>query len=131
MAKEVASAGGTAFGEYFAELRRRYTGKSLRQFCSDHGFDPGNISKMERGKLPPPQSSEILERYASALGLEEGSDGWYEFFDRAAASRGEIPPDLLNDADLVQSLPILFRTLRGSRVSDEQLSRLAEILRKA
>lgn len=131
MTTESTGSRGADFGSYFAGLRRRNTEMSLRQFCSEHGFDAGNISKLERGKLPPPQSPEILERYASALGLQEGSDGWYEFFDRAAASRGEIPPDLLQDAEVAKSLPALFRTLRGTRLSEEQLKELLQVLRKA
>ncbi len=52
------------FGDFFAELRRRQAGKSLRQFCLHHDFDPGNISKIERGRLSPPRSPEKLATYA-------------------------------------------------------------------
>ena len=119
------------FGRYFAELRRERLGMTLRRFCERHGFDPGNISKLERGKLPPPQSPDLLEKYARALGLKKGSDEWYEFFDRAAAARGEIPADVLEDDEVVAHLPVLFRTLRGDRVSDEQLRKLIEIIKGA
>jgi transcriptional regulator with XRE-family HTH domain len=119
------------FGRYFAQLRRERTGLSLRQFCKRHGFDPGNISKLERGKLPPPQSREKLEQYARALGLEEGSEQWYELFDRAATARGRLPEELLDKEEVVAKLPLLFRTLRGDRVDDQELERLMEILRRA
>ncbi len=43
------------FGEYFKK-KRLEIGKTLRQFCLENGLDPGNISKIERGILRPPQS---------------------------------------------------------------------------
>ena len=117
------------FGNYFKELRikRRMT---LRRFCEEFGFDPGNISKLERGLLPPPQSRGKLEQYAQALGLKKGTSAWYEFFDLAAASRGQIPQEILKDDKLVAKLPVLFRTLRGERVPEKKLDELVEIIRK-
>lgn len=119
------------FGSFFAEIRRRSAGKSLRQFCLDNDLDPGNISKIERGRLSPPRSPEKLARYARALGLEEGSDEWLEFFDLAALARGEIPPDVAQDADLMAQLPVLFRTIRGEKVPDEELQALIRTISKA
>jgi hypothetical protein len=54
-----------------------------------------------------------------------------ELFDVAAATRGEIPRDLLTDAELVEKLPVLFRTLRGQPVSPEKLDELAELIRRS
>ncbi|MBM4030666.1 MAG: helix-turn-helix domain-containing protein [Planctomycetes bacterium] len=113
------------FGEFFKQ-RRLALGASLRQFCLEHGLDPGNISKLERGRLAPPQHDK-LEEYARLLGLQEGSDDWYRFFDLAAAEAGRIPRDIMSDAEAVGKLPILFRTLRGEKIPDEQLD---EIVRK-
>jgi transcriptional regulator with XRE-family HTH domain len=121
----------TTFGRYFAELRRNRLALSLREFCARNEFDPGNVSKLERGRVAPPQSRIILERYAAALQLAEGSDEWYEFFDRAAAARGEIPSDLLDDDQIVAHLPALFRTIRGKRVTNAQLQKLVDIIRRA
>jgi hypothetical protein len=92
--------------------------------------DPGNISRLERGLLPPPQGRETLEHYADLLKLEKASDEWYTFFDLAAAETGRIPPEILEDEAVVEKLPILFRTLRGQKVSDEQLDELVRKLRK-
>ena len=86
-----------SWGEFFKQQRLargltlpdRQAG--LRQFCRRYGFDPGNLSKLERGLLPPPRDKDRLTRYARALGLKENSDTWYEFFDRAAIARGQIP----------------------------------------
>ena len=86
---------------------------------------------MERGLLPPPQSQEKLAEYARALGLKKGSDQWYEFFDLAAASSGQIPPDVMSDKELVAKLPLFFRTIRRQKVSDKKLQELAEKIRRA
>ena len=117
------------FGEFFKE-RRIALGKTLRQFCHENGLNPGNISRLERGLLPPPQGREVLESYAKCLKLKKGSDEWYEFFDLAAAGTGRIPPELLEDKDLLDKLPILFRTLRGQKVPDEQLDELVRKIRQ-
>jgi transcriptional regulator with XRE-family HTH domain len=118
------------FGEFFQE-KRIATGLTLRKFCQTHKLDPGNISKLERGLFPPPESAEKLERYAQNLRLKPGTDDWYEFFDLAAAERGRIPQDVMQDEQLVEKLPMVFRTMRGDPVSEESLRKLAQIIRKS
>ena len=116
------------FGEYFKYLRLQ-KGLALRRFCEANGFDPGNISRLERGIFPPPESEAKLRQYAKALGLRPATDEWIEFFDRAAACRGQIPQDLQKDANLIRQLPVLFRTIRGQKVSPEALDKLVELIR--
>jgi transcriptional regulator with XRE-family HTH domain len=118
-----------AFGEFFKKTRIA-KGYSLRQFCQKYDLDPGNISKLERGLLSPPSARDILERYASCLEIEKNTDDWYTFFDLAAACSGKIPEDVMNDKDLVKKLPIIFRTLRGKQLPAEELSALAELIRR-
>jgi len=118
------------FGRFFRK-KRLETGRSLRQFCLDHGLDPGNISRIERGLAPPPQSREKLEEYAHHLGILHDSDDWYDFFDCAAASTGRIPSDVMSDKELVKKLPVVFRTLRGQRLSPDQLRDFAEFVRRS
>ena len=118
------------FGAFFKACRVK-SGITLRAFCNMHGFDPGNISRLERGRMPPPTSEEKLTEYAEALGIERGSDDWYEFFDRAAAERGRIPADLLSDEELLGKMPVLFRTLRGDKFDASQLDDLIERIRRA
>jgi len=122
--------GVTSFGGYLKKLRlaRRIT---LREFCEQNKFDPGNYSRIERGLFPAPQRDDLVERYALAFGLERGSDEWIELFDVAAASRGEIPKDLLADDELVGKLPALFRTLRGTPVDPEKLDALIDDIRRS
>jgi transcriptional regulator with XRE-family HTH domain len=118
------------FGEYF-KTKRIEKGLTLRDFCKTFGLDPGNISKLERGLLPPPTSREKLEAYASYLGLKKGSGDWMEFFDRAAACRGELSKDFLEDSEVVKNLPVIFRTIRGKKLSAKLLDELIEKIRSA
>ena len=120
----------TAFGVFFKE-RRLATGKTLRAFCLENDFEPSNLSKLERGRMAPPQAEEILRRYALALRLADGSEEWQTFFDLAYACNGLIPPELLSGEEVVSKLPVIFRTLRGEEVSDEQFKNLIEIIRRA
>lgn len=118
------------FGNLMKKLRMQ-KGYTLREFCNAHGFDPGNYSRLERGLFPPPQKEELLVKYAIALGLSRGSDDWLEFFDLAAAGRGEIPKDLLSDEEVLGKLPAVFRTLRGRQVSAEKLDDLIDKVRRS
>ncbi|SRR6266498_982304 len=118
------------FGEFFKEKRISLR-KTLRRFCMENSLDPGNISRLERGAMAPPQDTEILERYAKALGIKKGSDDWYTFFDLAAADRGIIPKDLMSDQEVVKLLPAFFRTLRGQKPTEEEMIKLAEKIRKS
>jgi len=120
----------THFADYFKALRkeRRVT---LRAFCEKAGADPGNISRLERGGMIPPQDREILSRYAKALDLAEGSNEWYQFFDLAAAHQGIIPHDLMDDAELVKKLPAFFRTLRGQKPTEEELRKVLHKIKES
>ena len=103
----------------------------MRAFCLEHGFDPGNISKIERGRMQPPASEEKLTQYAQALRIECGSDDWHEFFDRAATERGRLPKDVLSDDEVLGKLPVLLRTLRNAKIDGSKLDDLIERIRKA
>ncbi|MHB9026864.1 MAG: helix-turn-helix domain-containing protein [Armatimonadota bacterium] len=118
------------FGEYFKQ-RRLATGLTLRAFCQKYGFEPSNLSKLERGRLAPPQSEEVLRRYADALQLDEGSEERQYFFDLANACNGIIPAELLSDREVVAKLPVLYRTLRGEKITDEQFEALIKLVRRA
>jgi transcriptional regulator with XRE-family HTH domain len=109
---------------------RTSKGWSLRRFCEAHGYDPGNISRLERGVFAPPESPQKLREYAKALALKEGSEQWIEFLDRAAAARGQLPADLQGDEKLLGRLPVLFRTLRSRKVTPEKLDQLVELIRR-
>ena len=115
------------FGEFFKE-RRISLGLTLREFCLKYGLDPGNISKLERGLLPPPQHEKLVE-YAKCLKIKKGSDEWYEFSDLAHSESGTIPDDILSDKEVVDKLPVLFRTLRGEKIPNRKLDQLVRKLK--
>ena len=121
-------AGGNTFGAFFKE-QRIGLGLTLRQFCEEHSIDPGNLSKMERGVLPPPKD-EILKRYAQYLKLKEGTDKWYEFFDLAAAESGRLPKDL-KEKEIVARMPFLFRSIRGKKITKEKLDKLIKLIKES
>ena len=117
------------FGEVLRQLRLE-VGMTLREFCKRTGENAGNLSKIERGKLPPPDSVKKLEKYAKVLGITE-QDEIRDFLDLARLNRGEVPKDILSDEELARVLPLVFRTLRGQKVDEENLRKLAETIRNA
>jgi len=119
----------SAFGE-FARQKRIQLGLTLREFCRRHGYDVVNMSKVERGRLSPPQKRSYLERYAQALGVQEGSDDWMTFFDLASSCAGRVPDRVMSDPELLPKLPLIFRTISGKPVSSQKLRELAEEIRR-
>jgi hypothetical protein len=81
--------------------------------------------------MAPPEGPDVLDRIASALGLEQGTADYERLMDLAAAAKGRVPQDLLSDEEVAARLPILFRTLRSKPLSGEQLEKLIESIRKA
>src|SRR6516225_2285153 len=78
------------FGAFF-RARRKALGLTLREFCRRNGFDPGNVSRLERGLAAPPQVPEVIESYAKALKIEQGTEEWSHFIELAGAETGRIP----------------------------------------
>lgn len=116
------------FGEFVRELRIKNRVK-LREFCLQFGHDPSNWSKIERGKLLPPTEDKTLEEWANQLGLKKGSSDWYTFFDLAAAARGEIPSDIMQNEDVVSKLPLFYRTLRGQKPTVDEMKSIAKLMK--
>jgi transcriptional regulator with XRE-family HTH domain len=118
------------FGELI-KMRRAELRLSLRAFAERAGMDPGNASRLERGRMAPPEGTDVLGRIASALELKEGTHEYERLMDVAAAAKGRVPQDLMSDEDVAARLPILFRTLRSKPLSGEQLEKLIDSIRKA
>ncbi len=116
------------FGAFF-KAKRIELGITLRQFASENGLDPGNLSRLERGILPPPMNREKVEQYAEMLQIQPESDDSITFFDLAAAESGRIPDELLMDQQVLDNLPVFFRTMRGQQVSEEKLQELIKLIR--
>ncbi|PJE67703.1 hypothetical protein COU95_00910 [Candidatus Shapirobacteria bacterium CG10_big_fil_rev_8_21_14_0_10_40_9] len=119
----------TTFGEFFRQ-KRLSLGLTLRAFCERYGYDPGNISRLERNILLPTLSDEKLAGYASALKIERDSEEWVVFHDLAHAAKGKIPSDLRNDDEIAKMLPAFFRTMRNKKIDKEKLEKLIELLKK-
>ncbi len=117
------------FGEFFKK-KRINLGKTLRQFCAENSLDPGNISKIERGKMSPPSSEEKLKEYAKYLNIKFGTKEWQVFKDLAAISSGRIPEDL-KDKELLARLPVFFRTLRDKKFTEEDLKELIKKIKES
>ncbi len=117
------------FGEIVKGQRIRL-GLTLRAFCLKNSHDPSNWSKMERGVIPPPKEEGILKKIAGELSIDEDSEFWLEFHDSAFLDRGEIPPYVREDKAAMAKLPLFFRTVSGSKPSEEELDQLAQFLMK-
>ena len=116
------------FGELFKKLRLQL-GMTLRQFCEENDFDPGNISKLERGLLPAPQSEKKLKSYMKALSIRPGDDEYIEFFDLAVVSNKNFVVKNIENQDLLNKLPVLFRTLDKKGLTEEKLEKIIKIVR--
>ncbi|NQW99236.1 helix-turn-helix transcriptional regulator [bacterium] len=115
------------FNETIKSLRvqRRLT---LRDFCAQVGLDPSNWSKVERGVNPPPGDIGLLERLAEFFGLSGANK--LALMDEAALQRREIPADIADHAILQRALPAFFRAARGHELTEQELSSLADDIRK-
>ncbi len=115
------------FGQFFKQSRILLR-KTLRQFCRENDLDPGGIGKLERGRVSAPVRESTLTKYIKALELN--SEETQTFLDLAAISAGRIPKDL-TEGELAKRLPIIFRTVRGRNVSEDDLRAMVEMIRNS
>ncbi len=101
----------TSFGHVLSNKRSELK-IGLRKLAEKVGFDPGNLSKIERNLLPPPKEMNILSKLAIELGMGKGSNEYHTFIDRAYLTQGSIPPDL-SKSILFYNLLSYFRTIRN------------------
>ena len=86
--------------------------------------------QMERGLLQPPTDQDLLERIASVLKISNDTEEFAKLRDLAFLSRGQVPDDILSEKELVECLPMIFRTLRSDeKPTPAQLRKLADKLR--
>jgi transcriptional regulator with XRE-family HTH domain len=117
------------FGKTLKELRIKKE-LSLRDICKLIDYDASNWSKIERGKMSPPNDKNVLLRWAKALGIKD-SKRTQEFIDQAVIAQGIIPQDILSREEIVESLPAFFRTLRNKKPTKEEIDRLIEIIKNS
>jgi len=120
---------GNTFGQRLKELRmqKRLT---LREYCRHLGKDAGNVSRIERGLSQAPKDEEIVKEYGQALGLLDNSEEMKDLLHLAAIESRQIPTALMEDKDIVASLPLFFRTVTGSKLERDKLIKFLEDLRK-
>lgn len=115
---------GETFGGYLRRLRLD-RGLGLRAFSRQLGMDAANLSNVERGKVRPPRSREILEAIAEALGLAEEGEERRRLFDLAVADRPErMPADVAQYAAREPLIPLLLRTVANKQLGEEELRNL-------
>lgn len=114
------------FGEMVKEyrIRKRLT---LRECARQMGVDCSNLSKVERGISQAPASTGTLEKWADFLGIS--GDARQEYMDAASASRGEFPPDISKDENLMAVMPRFLRLARDT--TDEELDAIVAGIREA
>lgn len=115
------------FGEYISSLRMERE-LTLREFCKINNLDPSNWSKVERSKLPPLKSKESIVQIMKSLGIGEDSPECNQAIDLAML--GSIPDGLIENKELLNELPIFFRTVRGETLEDEDYDRLINFLKR-
>ncbi len=111
----------------FVKAKREALGLSLGEFCARHELDPGHVSRLEDGLLPPPHAQDRLEAYAQFLGLQPDSDEWYTFFGLAAVATRPWPQELLKKKAMAARLLFLFQVLRGKQRGPVNLTSPASV----
>jgi len=118
------------FGNILYDLRLK-KGLTLREMCRKVAYDPSNWSKIERGKLPPPNDRKTLELWAKVIGLKRESKEFQEFIYLASTSQGIIPAEILSEKELVAILPAFFRTLKNKHLTKKDLDKIIKLISKA
>lgn len=114
----------TAFGEY---LRDQMTEKnlSLREVARRSGIDASNLSKMERGKVFPPQKRATLDNLAKALELDES--GRKRIIELSAFVNGIVPEELEHVREN-KAIPLLLRAINNKQLDEAQVKKLVDII---
>ena len=114
------------FGQTLKELRIK-KGLTLRHACRILNYDPSNWSKIERGKMTPPDDEKTLRKWANVLGISKEKEV-QEFIDEANLAQGIIPQDILSQDNIVDFLPAFFRTLRNKKPTKKEINRLIKLI---
>jgi transcriptional regulator with XRE-family HTH domain len=118
----------SAFGDLLRN-RRAELRLGLRDFALRADLDPGNLSKIERGRLNAPQDRAIVDRICLALEWDLDGAAAQRARDVAALENGRIPEDLLEDEALLAKLPVLLRTVHNRQLEPDEVEKLIEIIR--
>lgn len=108
----------------FVKEKRMEKQITLREFCRSAEVDPSNWSKIERGLAEAPKSKEFIDRIAAVLALNREEKA--TLHDLAIIE--SIPEDLRPEEEILEKLPIFFRTVRGDKPSEEELRELIRMI---
>lgn len=116
------------FGKLLYEnrIKKEYT---LREMCRNVNYDPSNWSKIERGKIAPPSDQKTLELWAKTLGLKKDSKEFDNFIYQANVAQGIIPFDIMEEKELVASLPAFFRTLKNRKPNKGEIDNMINLIK--
>jgi transcriptional regulator with XRE-family HTH domain len=117
------------FGEY-VKNKRVEKELTLREFCRRLEEDASNWSKIERGVMGPPQDTGKLKKIAAILDIAEGSAEWDQFLDQARVGAGIIPDYIMSDKEVVEVLPVFFRTVGSVKPTKEELEEFIETIKR-
>jgi len=117
------------FGELVKE-RRAELRLSLRDCAIRAHIDPGNLSRLERGRAAPPQDVEVLARLAEALEWTD-TPAAQELMDIAAMQNGRIPRDILSNEEVMSALPVLLRTVNNKQLDGAHIEKLVDMIKNA
>lgn len=117
--------GNKEFGERIRQLRENRKKSdprfSLRKFAETVGISPTFLSKVEVGEFAPP-SPENIKKMAELLGVDA---------DELLALAGKVDPALSEIIkDQPKAMADFLRTARDMNVSEEELRKLTEKLRR-
>jgi transcriptional regulator with XRE-family HTH domain len=115
------------FGEQLSQYRKD-ADLTLREFSKLTGYDSSNISKVERGLLPPPPASIVLRKWAAVLKLKPGSRETNAFVSAGLATR--FKKQVKSDRELEALMPAFFRTVGNKKVDPDTYEKLKALLRK-
>ena len=117
------------FGNFIKEKRIALE-MTLREFCRKLNEDPSNWSKIERGVNPPPKDENKLKKTAEILNIKKESTDYSLLFDSAKTDAGAIPEYIMKEKEILDSLPVFFRTMGSVKPTKEEIQELIDILKK-
>lgn len=118
------------FGEFVRE-KRLEAGLEYLRFSDRIGMNPEYWNKIERGVIKPPTDIKTLLSIADSLGISVGSGDWLKLTEFAAQGQQTSPKAVLDDAEILNMLPVLCRSNSADPDSLNDVTRLKKVIKKA
>ena len=93
------------------------------------GWQPSNLSSLERGRSKPPADHKKILEICDALGLAPEDPRRTQLIDLAARDRDAVPGDVAEAIRQQPGMPVLVRTVTNRRLDEKKLKELAEYIR--